>query len=610
MAAGRNEVSQKVTLDASEHSKNLKKMRQKTRSEIDQINRSLEGLSSTYKKTQNETTKSTSNMIGKLKAFGKTVKENLGRGLLVGGAALGVKALNSSINKAIPAIVNFEKSFSRLAEKFGFSTKKAAEFQKQLAKIAVTAKTAPGLITGAAGEILQATGGDTERAAAGALLIGQAAKIGEENPQQLARDVIDILKSRSQEITRENIAELLQGAGAAVRGGDFKNIGQVLRAETALGGENVQRAGLTSRDFQQLLAASTATGQNREASVAAITAVVRKITDIRGGRQQLEGLLGGRITGEEGRFDARAFQKTLSDFSKGAGTELEKIKILQDAGLSEREAQGLFSIAKDLDKFKNRLAKTAKDTKTVAESFGQATDNLGDNLNQATLSIIERVQALTKPLVGVANELIKGNVGKAIGQVPGALSETLSEATESKALIAGGIALTALSGVLFKKLGIGGGLARKAGTLAGIAAGEIQPVFVTNASEIGSSSAANLTGSLVKSGAFDKILGKAKGIGAKAAPFLKGAGLVGLAGAAGFGIGTLIDKIQERFQGTTSEGFTGSPVERLIFKMDQLLGGENAAKIAAAAKIQIEFNDDRLGIRPRAGENPRSPGEL
>ena len=80
------------------------------------------------------------------------------------------------------------------------------------------------------------------------------------------------------------------------------------------------------------------------------------------------------------------------------------------------------------------------------------------------------------------------------------------------------------------------------------------------------------------------------------------AGGVLAAGAAGYAVGTVIDKVQNKYtQGTTDEGFQGSIMERFFFKLDQLMGGEASNTFNKNMKVQVELNDPRLKASKQPG---------
>jgi hypothetical protein len=100
-------------------------------------------------------------------------------------------------------------------------------------------------------------------------------------------------------------------------------------------------------------------------------------------------------------------------------------------------------------------------------------------------------------------------------------------------------------------------------------------------------------------------LAKVLGIGGK---ILGAAGGAAGAGALGYEVGSGInDVIDEKTQGKTSEGFEGNAVERLMFKLDKLFGGEASSRFMEAQKVIVEVDskDPAYMARPKKTDNPR-----
>jgi hypothetical protein len=183
------------------------------------------------------------------------------------------------------------------------------------------------------------------------------------------------------------------------------------------------------------------------------------------------------------------------------------------------------------------------------------------------------------------------NVNKLKGAVAGPLSKitdvmtgalgNMSESTGGAALAVGGAATAAavLAGIGTRGLagGLLGGMA-KGKAIEAVTGEKVQMVEVVNWP----------TSMQVPGGGAGGLLGKAGGM------LAKGTGVLA-AGAIGYEVGSLLnEQITANTQGTTEEGFEGSAIERLIFKMDKLLGGETSSRFMQGQKMMIELNQRQL----------------
>jgi hypothetical protein len=249
-------------------------------------------------------------------------------------------------------------------------------------------------------------------------------------------------------------------------------------------------------------------------------------------------------------IDLDKFQKAAKDvLGRIGGDPRMAAKTL---GLSDDAADGFVRLAESMDQVKK-----AQDQ--IAQSTGNITDQY-----RASMGTGEAFRANINR--------IKSYLAEPLAKAQGMLTNGLGAASESDmgagAVVAGGGLLAAvLAGVGARGIGAGmlGGLAKKQGTEA-LTGEKVQNVYVVNASEIASG---GLMGQAGKAGGMLGTIGK--GLGAASA------------GLMGYEVGSMLNEgVVSRTEGTTSEGFEGNAVERLIFKMDQLLGGDNAKQFNKA----------------------------
>jgi hypothetical protein len=259
----------------------------------------------------------------------------------------------------------------------------------------------------------------------------------------------------------------------------------------------------------------------------------------------------------------------------------------QTLGMSEDAAKGFLRLADSLDRVKEAQTAIQQSTRDLGQDyrnsmgFGEA---FRANINRVKSLLASPLSAISEGGSGLMQKLSESDAGA--GLVTGG-------AAAGAAVLAGG-GLRALGGLFGK--GAIGGLAKGA-AVEGLTGRETIPVYVVNAAEIG----AGLGGLTGMGGAGGRLAG--------AAGFLaKGAGVLG-AGAAGYALGSAVEPavsgfLNEKTAGTTSEGFQGNAIERLLFKLDVLtdgmISGTSTKALTEGSKVQVEVVSKDPGIRARA----------
>lgn len=254
-------------------------------------------------------------------------------------------------------------------------------------------------------------------------------------------------------------------------------------------------------------------------------------------------------------FEAQGFSGVFTEqgldinkFRQASGSILSRVGgdprlAAQTLGLSEEAAEGFVRLAESLDRVKSAQDEVIRQTGNLNQQFDQ-----NKTLSEAFTSNFSKFKAiLADPLSTVIDSLTQ------------LFSETSKSNLGSTAVTGGSaVAAAALTSLGLKGIGLtlgGGVLSSAAGVLGGVAAG-------------------------------------ATGIGA--------------AGLAGGVIGNTSNALIDRYtQGSTSEGFQGNIIERLIFKIDQLIGGQAAQRITAAQKVIVEAapRDFTISKQPTRGSS-------
>jgi hypothetical protein len=314
------------------------------------------------------------------------------------------------------------------------------------------------------------------------------------------------------------------------------------------------------------------------------------------------------------RFEAQGFKGVVGEngidiekFRAASKDILSRIKgdprrSAQTLGLSEEAAEGFVRLADSLDRVKEAQDAINSSTGDLATQYKTSM-----GFGEAFRASIERVK---KNLAGPLSSLSQGGTDL-LGQAAG------SDMGSAGVVAGGGILAALLAGAGTRGLGKGLlGTAMRGSAAESITGQKTVPVYVTNVSEMGAGSSGMVDDFLKKTegfagGAAATAPTAAPGLIAKAMPYLKGAGMVGLAGAAGYGVGMGVEKVGNSFEGTTEEGMTGGAFERLMFKLDKVLsmggfgtgGGENAARFERAQKVLVELNtrDLKVSKQPSRG---------
>ena len=620
----RNHVEQTVSMNNKRFVKGVGEITSSAKSMSDIVNKSFEKSKVSFK--------SLVSSIGKdgldLKKHLKNTVGNMAKGGALAGLTLGFKAVSSVAAQAAKSTMDFDRQFARTAQRFDLSKKKISDLRKEFRALAEDTGVTGGAITGAANQILSATQG---KSTDGIKNIAEFSKLGDNlDATDVSRKVIDYLKGSGQEVTGQNIGKTLQSALALSRKGDF-NLGDALGVVTGANGNQLARAGLDSRQNAALIAGASNVGQDRASTTAAIQALIEKSVAGFGKGSALQGILGveGGSLLTDGKFDVSKLAGAAKNFNQRGMSEQDTVALLQSSGLSDGAAEGLYSILKDFDTFQAGFEATLKDQKSIEDAFKESTNNLPDALNKLIEKINTGVDDITKPLTGIGVKALSGDFAGALGDAPGAISDSFSGMADNKALVATILGGTAITGGLLSKLGIGGSAAGVAKGLAVEKAtgDKIQAVHVTNAAEIGSSlsgitdaAGTGLGGKLkdlLKSGKghIGKALGSlGTGLGASvgSAGLAATGGAVVAGGVAGYGLGTLLnDKFIKDNEFKTKDGFEGNIAEQAIHGIAKLFGSDSAKKLDEANRIflEIDSKDNGFKVKPTRQQNVEIKGD-
>lgn len=604
----KNVVEQRVRIDAKQALNESKKLADTAERSASKISKGFQRIKSDYSSVGDSLRKESSSIK---KSLG-TLSSDIVRGGSLAGLTAGVAAFTASASSAAKATGDFDKTFKRLEQRFDFSQKKVKGLREEFKKLSGDTGVLGGEIAKAGEKLLSISGGkSTEGLRALSQFSGLA---GDELTADSATDqVINFLKGQGKEVTGKNIEDVLTSANSLYRKGDF-SMAEALKVSTGTDANALGRSGLSIRENAGLIAGASKVGQDKASTTAAIQGLIKRSVEGFGKGSALAGILG--VEGSllsDGKFDIGKLKAASKTFGANGLNDADSIELLKGSGLSEQEAEGLFSILKDFDTFEKTFSQTVKDQKTLSDAFKEGTKTLPDALARLRGKIVGSVDDITSPLTPLATKLLDGDFSGALGDAPGAMGGSLKGIASNPMLIGGLLGGAALSGGLLRKTGLlssGSGIA-KGMAISEATGDEVQPVYVVNAGEIGGGNLGGiLPGGKGKLGKIGGMLGKTGtaigGALAKGASLLGPAAAVGGSLAAGYGVGTLLnDKYIKNSEYKSADGFEGNFVEQMIHGVAKLLGSESARKLDEANKIVVEIDskDERFVAKPRRKDN-------
>lgn len=559
-----------VTLDVSTQLDRIITELNRIRDTAKATDRTLKESGEQISENLTKATKKTEDMLTRTGQVGRRIlgqlKDDFKSLLSIQALGQGLK-LSDQFKNSITESVKLSDTIRSLGGVFGIASNDFARFQTQmmrgLGEVGASSEAAARAMAGLAGTPVrnreaivgysrtaaqlasiskqQGSEGDIAKGIAQTVL----AKGGNPNDQAQMRKVAeDVLRIRG--ATGAGAMEslgalqrLYSAANPILRGRLAAGGGVSLAAGAVMGGEGATsflerylRMDQYKRSAYDALGFGSIVGKNGELNQGAISAMVRKGTSLGGG-----------------------------DTQAGLGF----------LGLSAEEANGFIRLSQAMERAGEAINGAHRATVDINKAHRETM-----GLGEAFQSSVNRVKSMGGGVISRGTQWLSSGLSKAGESDAGSLG-----------VVAGGAVLAAvLTGAGLRGVGKGlGGLATSAAA-EGLTGRKVQPVYVTNASEIGGGIAAPLGG----------LLGGLLGLKVAAG----GAALAG-----GAYLGKVLgesDTVQKGIaltRGTTSEGFQGDVIERFLFKLDKLLDGRLTGLSSAhdslrSQKIHVVMDDPRL----------------
>ncbi len=404
--------------------------------------------------------------------LGKRIKEDLKTAFDIGGLMGGLK-IAKELGEGIKQVFDLEKAFDRLNTRLGLSGKAYQAFRSEIGKsVASTGQKLEDIMPGV--ETAAAKGGvkSPEQLSLIGEALGKVRAATGENTEALSSSVVEILKTQGKAVTAASFKSTLDALQATRTTGAFKTAGEAgasIQAITqGVSKEQLQLMGLDTRKLGGLAAQASRGG---EAGQDILQHILKTATEI-GGKERLNAVLG-PIFDKSGKLDVAALGKVNKQkFGQYSEQVLSSVTGSDQAGLS-RFIDSFKSGMGDFNKVVNGSNETNKQFKTATNNLASTVDQFKEKTKNASREIGDGLSTAGKAFL---NKDFQGALS--------ALKGTGKAALDNKEVLAGAAGL-GLAGALMGGAGAKGLLGSLAGGQAAKAAG-IEPVYVTNAAEIGS----------------------------------------------------------------------------------------------------------------------------
>lgn len=465
-----------------------------------------------FKKFEDAAEGGTNKVSKYFRNLSQQIKEDMTTALAGATVGAGFK-MGKDLLEGTKQVFEMERAFDRLNSRLKLTGATLADFKKELGrKVAATGQKLEDVLPGV--ETAAARGGvkEPKQLEQIAEVLGKVRATTGEGTEGIANTVVEIIKNEGQKVTADNFKRTLDALQGTRTAGAFKTAAEAGAAVNDLA-PYAKKLGLTTRELGGLAAQASRAGPQGQDI---LRQLMEKGTSI-GGQQQINAALGQEIF-KNGKLDAGAFGRVDQNrFGKYSQQVMEQTTGLHGASGAD--------LTRFLDSFKGGLTEMGKvvnGAEETADQFQIATDNLASKFDRFKEKTKEAGREIAGSMSKLGSDLFAGKF-KELGKDSKKVGEDL---WENKGTVAGG-AVTALLGAaltgkamrkLLSKVPGGGAIAGVAGAEAAKALG-VQPVYVTNASEIG--------GGVGAPGAASSLLGGAGG---------KLAMLGGAAGAAIIGV--------------------------------------------------------------------------
>ena len=563
--ANQNTVTQTIKLNVEPYTGPLNKLRSESKSVHTEVQSDLLHNSAAHKQNEEQVKKWGASVTAELVKYKNAALSNLATGAKALTLGLGGKAISKATDDAMALAFSFSKAFSEIRSMGKGSEADLNSWEKSIRSISEKTGAHMDSMANAFKNLSQSVK-DPGQLMGVMSSIGKAAAMGDGDASRVQATLTKSLQEQGKDISVGNVDDMLHSADVLRRHGS--GMGGIEDTLDSMGGMDqnaVRRAGLSSRDLANSVAAMTQAGGGKEQGMAGMQGLLKLFDDKNESRAILEGVIG-NVTNSKGQLDLHKLKGKYAHLAaSGGGVDDGAKKMLAIGGLSGQEAEGVLAAMKNADKLGQELDAAAADTTSFAESAEKGADNLGVAYQKFEAGLVNGVTDILGGFREPLKKFLQGDLGGAVKGAGGGIAQAIGGIADHPLLVGGALATVmgggALIGGLLKTIpGLGGA----AGVAGGVAEGKmlekatgVTPVFVTNFSEFSGGGSAGGQGMVAQGAGFAMKMLKggaanaallagssmaeigALGAGAMA---MSAAGVVA-AGAAGYGAGMLLNKV-------------------------------------------------------------------
>lgn len=571
-------MSEKVELGVNSQLKKIIAELEAIAQKNEEVGRSFKDMGKDVGETFNKASKKTENSINDMASRSRQVLNNLKQDfktlLNFQGVMAGFK-LSEQFKGTITQSVSLGNTIRKVGETFGWTKKQFLDMQMKMTKglgsIGLSSEAAANALAGIAKTAIRDESAIIEYSKTAGMLASIGGEKGREG--EIAQNLAGIAGAQGK--NPNDVAAM-----RAIQNEVLKVMRATGRNATEVSDELLTIYKSTNEDFKGQLEKGGSTSLATAGVMAGpeSTEFLKKYLGMnKVQRSGLEAQGFGQIMNPDGSLNVNAIKGTIKE-AQSRGLDVESG--LQTFGFSPEEAKGFIALAKAIEVNGKVIEQAQKSVVDINKSFDE-TKTLGD----AFSSSLERMKSKVSGVLGSISQVGTDVLNEASKSDVGAAAVSMAGATAAAVLMGGGI-----KGLGKTLLGKG-----KEEAYERLTGEKIQPVKVMNFDEMEEAKMSENT-----------PLGM---MGGKLGKLAKGAVGVGLAYEAGSMLGSAIEPVMSKTLDMytteeTPEGFKGNALERLLFKIDQMMGGAisgvDMSKLPGRTEVtvKVETKEPNLRVTP------------
>lgn len=591
----KKEAVQKLTLDKSKYSSELKQANQETKKNFNDMNAAMIGSQKQFKEHEDAIFKWGRTAGQEFQKARKSFNENIVTGMKTQALVAVTATMATATKGAIDMGFKFSESFASLGSITNASKDQMKSWKKEIMGIATeTGANMDELSDSFAGLFTSVK--DPKELMKIMEILGQNSQLTGGKSVDIAGKALQVLKDEGKDINAKNIEDYLASSDLIRRKGVGVKDGQNGATDLlgSLSGQDAKNLGMSFKERAAMAASLTKVGGVNGDSAKGLLKEIAALSSNQIQQGNVAGsILGGGSVMKDGKINMEMLtSQTARDKVKGLGgaNEAQNREIFKSVtGLSDV----FYNLIMEGQKYQDSVKEITADTAT----FSSVTKIAGDNLEKGWRSMLNGMVSgfsdIFSGFEGAAKKLFSGDlIGSAVDAIKG-VPEMISGVMSNKKLVAGYGAATWLQGaginsILGKIAGGGGTGAAAAGTGSKIL-GALNPV----AKVAGAGLAGYAAGEYAMENYIDPKTSATNQYGQKSNAVERGIGLASVLGG----------QMKAEDYADTYGG--GSPMfDKLIKTLDSLQKTVDTFK-SQGFKIEIDSLDPMFGGKPKSTDNPK-----